>query len=515
MKACTTCPSYVYTDEVPIVFGKAVGAPMCARYGHVLGRPGLSESGHDTLASAFALKCDSYGEERPEKAATTRGALVMEPDPKAIGVLADPSFKPDTIPTCRTCKNCVSSSTVATELGFPVDACKAKGKLILRPQNEAVGCPFAVRGATAYSTDGMALKAEYQEGYVIPAEWAVNAVTSVGDTSAEPTTYKTDVPVKPEDAAIGIRAWRKVEQPDGPNTVYLPIFSRNAFTAEEVMLIPQTGDDTHPELYMDYDHKLYRFAVDGYTLGEVVALQGLPGVGKTEFARWLAWLMQVPFHRIAFKKESEYANMIGTTQVEATENGPETKFIMGRIAKAITRIGIELFDELNLAPSGVREGLRTYFDTGEMVIDEASPVIHLEKHPYNFPLVAQNPAWDVRNVGTEELAAAEYSRLSPLAVELPPEAIERHILIERCKVDGYALPAGILDVLMRCNADLRVASEQQSVPFTWGIRESIKVARKTRWYSVPTAFKAAALDFYENQVVEFVMKIITNNTPQA
>lgn len=511
MKSCQSCPSFVPTDEVPIVFGRSTGAPMCARFSHVLGRPGLSDSGMETAAVAFAMRCDSYGQPRPDKPEATE-TRVTNPDLGVMAEVAKPGFTPDSLPTCRSCKNCVGMSTVATELGYPLDLCRAKGRLILRPQNEAKGCPFAMAGPPSTSTDGLELREEFREGYRIPTEHAAAAVFAVGNTNVDPLTYKSDVPVDAEDEALGIRAWRLVKQPDGPNEVYLPIFKRERFTPEQQALIPATGSDMHPELYVDYDHKLYRFAVDSYEDGDTICLQALPGTGKTEFARWCAWLMQVPFYPFNFRQSSEAAHILGAMAVNATDNGPETRFVLGRLPVASMGPCIILLDELNLAAEEITESLRSYFLTGELIIEEANPAITVKKDQFCFPMVAQNPAWDVRNRGAKELAAADYSRLMPLAVEMPPEAVERHIIKERCKVKGYVIPESTLDVLMKIAADLREASspEQQTIPFTWGIRESIRVAVKTRRYSLPMAFKAAALDFYEPQVVEFCMKIVND-----
>jgi len=485
---------------------------MCARFGYVLGRPGLSDSGTETAAVAFAMKCDSYGEDRPSKPLSIQ-SRVTNADPAVVDETGADGFKPDSLTSCRQCEFSVRSDVVAGELGYPLDLCSAKGKLILRPQNECRSCPMAKYGNARTSTDGMEVRAELREGYRIDAKMAAEAVTGIGKTTVDPLLYVSDYPVSPEDREEGIIAWRKIGQPDGPGTVALPIFAPSTFTDEELHHIPKTGDDNTPELYVDYDHKLYKFGIMGYKKGFNVALQGLPGTGKTEFCRWLAWLMQVPFYRFTFKKSSEVGQIMGSTQVRATENGPETYFEMGRLPKVYDRPCVVDLDELNLAPPEVTESLRSVLDTGELVLDEASPAIYKKRGTYTFILVAQNASWDVRNRGAEELAAAEFSRLRPIAVELPPDAVERHIITERCLVlDDYIVPANVLDTIMAVAADLRVAGDQQAVPFTWGIREQIAVARLTEDFSLPMAYKCAVLDFYEPQVVEMCLKIVSDHT---
>lgn len=512
MKSCETCPSFVPASEVAVVFGRSTGTAMCGRFGYVLGRPGLSEAGEETARVAFAMKCDAYGEERPSKPLSVQ-SRVTNADPAVVEETGAPEFVSDDLTSCRQCKFSVRSDAVAAELGYPLDMCSAKGKIILRPQNECRSCPMAKFGDQRTSTDGLEIRAEFREGFRIDSKVAADAITGIGNTTADPLAYVSDYPVSAEDRADGIIAWRKIGQPDGPGSQPLPIFDPSFFTEDERHHIPKTGDDATPELYVDYDHKLYRFAIMGYKKGFNVALQGLPGTGKTEFCRWLAWLMQVPFYRFTFKKSSEVAHILGSTQVRATDNGPETYFEMGRLPKVYDRPCVIDLDELNLAPPEITESLRSVLDTGELVLDEASPPIYKKRGSYTFILVAQNPSWDVRNRGAEELAAAEFSRLRPIAVELPPDAVERHIIQERCQVlDGYTIPESTLDVLMGVAADFRVAGEQQAVPFTWGIREQIAVARLTEDFSLPMAFKCAVLDFYEPQVVEMCLKMVSDHT---
>ena len=77
------------------------------------------------------------------------------------------------------------------------------------------------------------------------------------------------------------------------------------------MFIPKTGDDTHPELYVDYANILYRFVTDTVILGQTLCLQAPPGTGKTEGARWLAWLCQMPFVRFSYDSSTHPEEMMG------------------------------------------------------------------------------------------------------------------------------------------------------------------------------------------------------------
>lgn len=507
MESCAKCPSFIPMDEVPVSFGKLTGAPMCGRYGYVLGRPGLSPQGHDRLHEAFAINCDSFGQTRPSKPIDFR-TRVVNPDPSVILTVGEPDFVPAELTTCRTCSNLVRSDVVAAEIGYTVDLCRAKGELITRPQFACKGCPMAMAGPQSTSTDGLEIRLEYREGYSMPTERAVQKVIGHSNSTTEPTTYDSDAPVSDEDKACGIRAWRAITDPHGSgNTVYMPIFNPEHFTDEQRMLIPQTGDDEHPELYIDYAGLLYTFVVEEVVLGETLALQGPPGVGKTEFARFCAWLSQYPFRRFTFSSETDPDEMIGFMQFDK-EKG--TFFQWGRIPLAYKEDGIVVFDELNLAPNSIRETLRPIFDNSKQLILEAAGGLAVNKGTFGHMLVAQNDSWDIRNVGTVEMADADYNRLSVVEVPMPPDPVERHIITERCKLDGYDIPAETLDVIMAVSEDIREMARQSTIPFTWGVRSTIKVARKTRWYNLVDAFKRSALDFYDPATTENVVTAITD-----
>lgn len=509
MESCKTCPSFVAEKDVPQVFSRNAGAPMCARYGHVLGRNGLSEKGHENLQEQFALNCDSHGQPRPAQVPVQLRSEVATPDVALIKAFAEDNLQPDDLKTCRHCVNLVPSSEVVRNFGFPLDLCRAKGKLIFNSRSDCKGCPFAKEGNPVNpTTSGMSLRPEYDEGFSIPVDVAIKRLVSAGNTNLEPTTFVTEKEVTEADKADGIRAWRRVKNPDGSGQeVFLPIFDREHFTPEQQTNIPSTDDMEHPELYIDYGNLLYTFGVESFMLDETLCLQGPPGVGKTEFARWIAWLMQVPFRRFSFTSSSEVDDMIGKMMYD---NELGTYFQQGRIPQAYAQAGVLVCDELNLAEPPIREALRPAFDNNKQLVLDASAGESVTRHPYCFFVIAQNPSWDMRNLGASEMADADYNRLSIVHLEYPPEAVERHIIMERCKLDGYEIPEKKLDLLMSVANDLREASKQGTIPFTWGIRQQIKVARKTQWYSAVDAYKRAALDFYEEETRTTVIRIVTD-----
>lgn len=505
---CTNCPSYAAESEVMDIFGRVTGSAMCVRYGHALGRPGLSEAGHERLAESFALNCPSFGQERPDKPEQYL-ARVVDPDVDVLVAISEPDFRADNLTTCRACKNCVTAETVQRELGYAVDLCRGKGKLIIRPQFEARGCKMAMAGEMSSSTEGLAIREEYTEGFRIPVEFAVKRVTEMGNVTAEPTTYVSDVPVSKEDHEKGIRAWRAVVNKRTGRVRYAPIFRRDFFTPEEQALIPATGSKFHPELYVDYSNILYRFTVDVVVKGQTLCLEAPPGVGKTEGARYLAWLCQMPFHRFSYDENTDKGELIGMKEFDPQKG---TYFRWGRIPMAFCRPCIIVHDELNAAEDSIRQCLRPTFDNSASLVLDASMGEIVEKHEMSFQIIAQNPSHDFRNIGTKQMASADIDRLTVKKIPMPPEAIERHIITQWCELDGFDIPETLLSQLMAISVDVREASQQGTVPFTWGVRQTVKVGRLLEDYDMIEAFDAAILDFHEDGVAETVYKFIRDHT---
>lgn len=511
---CKDCPSFIPADQVAIEFGgKTSGSPMCKRFGYVLGRPELDDATHEAIGEHYASECDFFGKERPKAKPIEYQSRVVHSDPAALALNGG---KAATLDTCRNCKNCVGNMTVRHEIGYGLDLCRAKGSLIMNPRNECKGCPFATDAAITdpsnfyeATTLDLELVDQYKPGFRIPVEKAIQKFMKNARADVLPNDYPTDKPLVKADIDEGIRAWRKVTDPNGSgNYTFLPIFNESVFTKDERSLIPRAGDDTHPELYVDYAGLLYSFAVDAYEMEETLALQGEPGLGKTEAARMFAFLMQVPFRRISFTESSEIDDIIGKM---VFEDG-ETRFHEGRLVDAYKRPGVLVLDELNAAPDAIRQALRPLFDNNkQLVLDQGKGNI-VSRNENCFFVLAQNPSWDHRNSGLFEAADADYNRLSVVEVPYPPEAVERHIITERCKLDEYEIPQKTLDAILKIAEDIREASRQGSVPFTWGIRQQIKVARKTQFYGLVDSYRKSALDFYEPQVREIVITIINSHT---
>lgn len=502
LKSCVTCPSYLTEDEtVRSRFKKAIGAPMCGRYGHVLGRPGLP---NDEIVQHFAMKCPDHNKQMTGTPVSIT-PRVVNPDPDALTVTG----APDEIGTCNGCENLVLQAEVMDRFGWPMSICKAKGTLVLSPMSEARKCGWAKAGAPTSDGSGLSLIEEFTTGFKVDDSIKLKAL--LGSTEiVEPSTYPSDIPVAKDDAALGIRAWRRYDDPETGNDYYLPIFDREFFTEEEQRRIPVTGKPFGktgvPELYVDHNGLLMTFLKDAYSLDETLCLTGEPGNGKSQFGIYLAWMMQVPFEKFAIRPDMNVEDFIGHPSVDPAKGD---YYVLGRLPRRWTRPGVIVSDEYNGGPDDVSFLYRDLLDSGVVRIDYEGGGMSLEKNDYLFHLVTMNPAWDMRNIGTRELADADSSRLSFAWVAEPPEPIMRHILKTWCARDDYELPDRTLDKIIKIGRDIRELSKQGVFPGSWGLRQEIKVARKTAHYAnLEQAYRRASLDSLDPDVAAIIVQAI-------
>jgi hypothetical protein len=183
-----------------------------------------------------------------------------------------------------------------------------------------------------------------------------------------------------------------------------------------------------------------------------------------------------------------------------------TYFQYGRLPIAWQRPGVLCIDEPNVAQDpAVWHTFRPLTDNSkQLVIDQNEHEI-IERHPDCYMGMAMNPAWDIRNIGALEIADADANRLFHTYIEMPPESIEREIIQERVKLDGWELSRQQMDMVMGIAKDVRSLSEAKELPITWAIRQQIKVARALRWFSPITAYKRAAGDFLSPDALEILL----------
>jgi MoxR-like ATPase len=519
-RSCLNCPSYLAKEQVAKVFGKNIGAPMCARFGKVLGAPDILPVAEAKLQQRVAEGCHKFGEPAPKAPAGHLQTDVTLPDVMAAqALLAEPSSDDDKlmVNTCIDCRFYVPESDVMDAFGWAAGLCSAQGRLIVpgMGSKEAAKCEQRKPGSFKYYENAhkatppgdLHLIPMYGEAKAYdPSPLGRWKLAKEQGTMVDPTVYPTDAPVSDEDKEFGIRAWRRVEDPNGTgNFTHLPIFDPDSFPEAERQFIPATGSKEHPEDYIDAKDYVYSVAVEWMELDATPALWGPPGVGKTELARHLAWLMQIPFDRVSFTKSMEVDDLIGKMMYTPGEG---TFFQWGRLPHAWKKRRIILLDEPNAGPDEVWQRVRPLTDNSkQLVLDEAGAEV-VERHPFGFLIMAMNPAWDTRNTGVSELADADVDRLSHLYMDLPPREVEYEILKSACEKDGWTPDKKMLNGVLDNADEIRALVDDGSLPTSWGVRPNLKVIRHLKWFDALTAYKRAVVDVLDKDAGEMVLDIV-------
>lgn len=504
-KTCLTCPSYLESDKGMTKFGKNIGAPVCGRFGYVLGKPGMKQTQADKIAKHYGTNCKSHGEPLPPEPDSKKFEVVI-PDVDARDTSKiDPSMQ-ELVKSCQMCKNFVPDQKVADELGWAAGLCAAKGKLVLpnRTVYEARDCGYRQYGVVRSSTQGLHLLPVFEDAFQLNAD-PVKAYFKSKGNFIDPREWESERPVTASEEASGIRAWRRVIDPDGSgNEVFLPIFRNDFFSEDEQKKIPQAGQDEHPELYVDHFGGVYGVAIEWMELDETPACWGEPGVGKTELFRHLAWLMQLPFERISITASSELDDLAG----KMLFLDGQTEFKYGRVPKAWSKPCVLVFDEPNTGPNEVWQFIRPLTDNSKQLVLDQNEGEAIKRNSDCYFGMAMNPAWDPRNVGALEIGIADVSRLKHIFIEFPPEVLEREIIQNRVALDAWEIDDNRLNMLMGVAEEVRGLSKQGTLPITWGLREQIKVARALRWFEPIVAYRRAVGDFMEEEAREILLDVV-------
>lgn len=507
-RTCQMCPSFLSEAEasLPNTFGRSVGAPRCARFGYVLGKPGAKTAQTNALHRAMAKNCSGYGRTRPttmEKHDTE----VVFPDLNARKTEEDDPYRgASRVSSCGGCVNLIRSDVVQRELGWTAGLCAAKGRLIpsTREIQEAQNCEYRSVGPNRTSTDGLLLLPHYELAF--KSGDLTKKYFAEKDKQFDPREYPTDAEVTEKEAAQGIRAWRKIVDPvGGEKFILAPIFDNDHFSPEERAKIPKTGDKEHPEQYIDHNGAVYKVFVLWFALDETPALWGMAGIGKTELFRHCAWLMQLPFERFQITGSSELDELAGRTHF-SSETG--TFFEYGRVSKAWTKKCVLDVDEYNIGMPDVQQFFRSMLDNSKQLVLDMNKGEPLDRNDYCFLGMTMNPAWDPRNVGANAIGEADGSRLLHIYMELPPEELEREILRNRVRVDGWEISDNQLDTIMGIARDVRSLSDATTISITWGIRPQIQVARALNWFDWISAYKIAAADYIEPEAREILLDAV-------
>lgn len=507
-RSCFACPSLLDTGESVSFFGKSLGTQVCARFGKTIGSAKTSVADKNVIAKTIASKCDKYGDPRPTAPDWSK-AIFAVAMPDATQLAFNRRSQQDVVRSCNTCEHFVSEVTMAREMGFPAGMCSVRGRLILgsRYVYEARDCPDRSLATNGVRTDisGITMLPEYLIGTSASADPTIYHQQQAA-VAVDPREYESDKEVTEEDKAGGIRAWRRVEDPASKNFTFLPIYSPDYFSPEERAKIPQTGDDEHPEDYIDHGFYVYKIAVLWRELDETPGVWGQAGTGKTELFRYLAWLMQLPFERVSITGSSELDDLAGKMHYSPDKG---TYWRDGRLVSAWSKPCVLVVDEPNTGPADVWQFIRPMTDNSkQLVLDMSDDPSPRNRHDDCYLGLAMNPAWDPKNVGTHIVGDADVNRLMHISIPMPPEALEREIITKRCAHDDYNIKPAMLDMVMKIAKDIRALCEEDALPVTWAVRPQLKVARATKWFDLMTCYRMAVADFLEPEVAEMVLGIV-------
>jgi MoxR-like ATPase len=540
MRVCTNCPSFGPTgDPAQVVYlGRDYGIGMCLRHKKPVDSANITSKNPLKLMEDIAGDCLDHGKERPapdDSTAITGGNIAFvsakdvpqRPEPDVTSGYIDPASEAPK--SCSACKYSLSPRESLDTFGIPATICTPFGYIIPHGKSSlaAERCVVGVQSFEDHYSENVKRVDlyEYWDGNITVID--SSPVDLFADKVViDPNEAPTDSEVTEEDKAHGIRAWRRVDDPEdksGSRFVLMPVFDPEFFSDAERVKIPQTGDDEHPELYSDHQGILYKALTLWRKLGETPALNGISGTGKTEFFRYVAWNMQLPFERISITNSTELDDLAGRTilrkvVVESKKEGEadqvvnETSFQYGRIPKAWAKPCIIVIDEPNVGPPDVWQFIRPLTDNSKQLVLDVNEGERISRHEHCYLGMAFNPAWDVRNVGTHEISDADGSRLMHISVPPPGENKEIEIIVQRCKAEGYEISPEAVKAVMGIAKDLRALAQEDALSIHWGVRNSIKAARATEHFSYSTAFRLAAADFLDPDERDAVMTVVKSHT---
>lgn len=507
---CLSCPSYLDARQAAAFFMNSTGAPMCARFGKPIGSMNSKPEQVRDVGKAIAKSCNYFGQDKPRSPVWEQAHFTVAlPDPEVMKF--NRRAQQDVVSNCRTCEHFVREDVVAKEMGYSSGLCSAKGKLLLsnRYTFEARNCDDRSIALSGVRTDvsGIMMLPEYSADFTLSTD-PVKYHQQMMQNFVDPVDYETDREVTPEQAASGIRAWRKIIDPATENFTYLPIYRLDFFSPEEQAKIPRTGDSEHPEDYIDHGFYVYKVAVLWGELDETPGVWGQAGTGKTEMFRHLAWLMCLPFERISITGSTELDDLAGKMHYSPDKG---TYWQDGRLVAAWSKPCVLCVDEPNTGPPDVWQFLRPMTDNSKQLVIDQNNGEARDRHDDCYLGLAMNPAWDPKNVGTHVVGDADVNRLMHISVPMPPEKLEREILQKRCSHDGYELQSETLNTIMKIAHDIRALCDDDTLPITWAVRPQLKVARASKWFDLKTCYRMAVADFLEPEAQQQILDVVDSH----
>lgn len=517
-RSCVGCPSFLPDGpKVAEFFGTRTTMDHCARFGHILGHDSMHPRQADGLRKARAANCHSYGLPAPRGPVWEQvNPSVTLPTREAMSVEVSAGDERDRVDGCRECVF-FNQAEPARRGWQGVGICSSRNELVFKEQSfeKSQRCGSALQHSRF--ADNFRARQLDMEMRLIPD--LVDAFYKVmtplerwrdsQKNFVDPTEYPSDRPVFQEDLDRGIRAWREVVDQETGYSVYIPIYDTKHLPEHLQRLVPQTGDDEHPENFIDYEGLVFMLSVLWWEMDETPALWGPAGVGKTEVLRHMAWLMQLPFHRISITASTEVEELVG----QFTLKDGETKFVHGRLPRAWASPGVICLDEPNVGPVEVWQAIRPLTDNSKQFVIDKNGGEVIKRHDDSVLGIAMNPAWDTKNIGADLIADADSSRLSHISVSYPPVEVEREIMREWAndKDLNFEISEAMLDTLTAISADLRGQSENGSLSISWGVRHNIKVAKLSRVFPLQRAYSIAVGNFLDPREREIVRSTVATH----
>lgn len=515
---CLTCPSFLQKDEASEFFGVSAAGAMCARYGWIFG---YDDKVAEAAVEKYSEHCSSRGNARPDKEIpSTNFGATYTPRPDLLVATGE---------KVSSCLNCVNFDQSQ-------HACAAQGRMIFtaRFEQEADGCLWAKDDQTSvlkHETVGPILTHLTGNTIEVPVFIKANtAATSTVTPANKPPTkrrgllqwprdYDTDAPVQ-EELKDMIRAYRKVDTRQGP--IYLPIFQTDYFgDRADLIPDPNASGTADPSLYIDHSGLLEKFAVASYKLDQNLLLTGEPGTGKSEGAAWLAWMMNMPFVRLAYNESSEPDQFLGSPGYGDTgEVDPVTgQAILGTYFKpGILPTNwqepcILLSDEVNLPTEAIQQAYRSGNDSSRILQVYGHTY---RRHDYCFHLAALNPAHDFRNIGAKPMASADSSRYVFHNMPNPsPEMIRKVLTATVERLDHEVPDPHLITTIINIGEDLRALSREGKLPDFWTLRQEVKVVRMAPFFGLKGAYACAYLDYVDQNTRELCETAIRSHTPSG
>lgn len=211
---------------------------------------------------------------------------------------------------------------------------------------------------------------------------------------------------------------------------------------------------------------------------------GPSGVGKTQLARHMAFLMRVPFERIPLGETSEREDVTGHYELK----GSTTEWVQSRLARSFGRPGVICIDEWNAAPPAVLHVARPVLDDSAQLALDAYDGRILLKHKHNFIIATGNPDWMPQYAGLLPLSEADADRLSHISVGWPEAKIEAEILLNHVESKGLdRVPAWQVLCGLMAWRDLRTSIDDGNLGITAGTRSLMNFVELLQYHPVREA----------------------------